>query len=251
MTSSALQLTRKPQAGRQPFVCIPGTYCSPEVFEMGDERAFPALQILPVSWMTSPGPWDIPALGERVATLLRELDLGPVLLAGHSTGGAIALVAALTEPSLVSGLLLADTGANTQGHGDIASILTIIEQGTGPDFFQAVWRRSFSSPPDAALTEQLNTYATSVPREAALQALSSQIALDVANQLPQLTMPAMIVHGRSDQARPIAHAQLLAQRLPHAELRLLDCGHTPMVEVPGDYEQAVLRLCQMVADAAS
>src|SRR5712691_2069526 len=173
MSPSALHVTRKPQTGRQALICIPGTYCSPEVFELGDETTFPMLQILPVSWMTSPGPWDLPTLGKRVALLVRELDLGQVLLAGHSTGGAIALVAALSEPSLINGLFLADTGANTQGHSDISSLLKVIEQGTGPDFFQAVWHRSFHVPPDPALIERLATYATSVPREAALQALSS------------------------------------------------------------------------------
>ena len=39
--------------------------------------------------------------------------------------------------------------------------------------------------------------------------------------------------------------------LGRSELRLLDCGHTPMVEVPRAYEQAVLRLCQMVEEASS
>src|SRR5215468_2776078 len=134
MLSSAFQTTRKPIPGRQTLLCIPGTYCSPEVFDLLNTAAFPTLDILPVSWMTSPGPWDIPTLGRRVAILLRELNLGRSLIAGHSTGGAIALVAALTDPSLVSGFLLADTGANTHGHGDITSIIKLIEQGPGPLF---------------------------------------------------------------------------------------------------------------------
>lgn len=250
MPSSTLQLTREPVAGRTVLLCIPGTYCSPAVFDPLDETALPDLQILPISWMTAPGPWDIPTLGKRVSALLRELDLGPALLAGHSTGGAIALSAALAEPSLVSGLLLADTGANTQGHGDIGSVIKIIEQGPGPDFFQQLMRRSFYHQPDATLIQRLTIYAASVPREAALQALTSQAALDLVDALPTLTMPVMVVHGRYDQARPIAHAELLVRHLPHAELRLLDTGHTPMVEAPPAFEQAVQQLCTMI-EAAS
>ncbi|SRR5579884_1415441 len=246
MPSSALQLTREPQVGRKILLCIPGTYCSPEIFDSLDATAFPALQILSISWMTSPGPWDIPSLGQRVSALLRELDLGPALLMGHSTGGAIALSAALAEPSLISGLLLADTGANTQGHGDIHSFIKIIEQGPGPDFFQQLLRRSFYHQPDAALIQRMTTYATNVPREAALQALTSQAALDLVDALPTLTMPVMVVHGRYDQARPISHAELLVKHLPHAELRLLNTGHTPMVEAPQAFEQALQRLCTMI-----
>jgi 3-oxoadipate enol-lactonase len=244
-----LQLIREPVVGRTTLLCIPGTYCSPEVFDYIDEKAFPDLQIVPVSWMTSPGPWDIPTLGQRVAALLRERHLGPALIAGHSTGGPIALAAALADPTLASGLLLVDTGANTQGHGDIERFIKIIEQGPGLAFFQQLLRRSFHHQPDDALIERMIAYATSVPPEAALQVLTSQVALNLVDALPTLTMPAMVVHGRYDQARPIAHAELLAERLPHAELRLLDTGHTPMVEAPAAFARALHDLCTMVGGA--
>ncbi|GHO49479.1 alpha/beta fold hydrolase [Ktedonospora formicarum] len=240
--SSQLEVTRKPEGGRPVLLCVPGTYCSPEIFDLFDVALLPDLQIVPISWMTSPGPWDIPTLGRRVASLIRELNIGPVMIAGHSTGGPIALVAALTEPSLVEGLLLVDTGANTEGHGDITSIIKAIEVGTGPEFFERLLRRSFYYQPDQALIQRLSGYADRVPREAALEVLKSQSSVDLAEDLPKLNMPAVVVHGKHDQARTLAHAELLVHHLPHAELRLLDSGHTPMVEVPEAYVEAVRRL---------
>lgn len=243
---STLQLTRKPESGRTILLCIPGTYCSPEVFERIDEAAFPSLQLIPVSWMTSPGPWDIPTLGQRIVDLLQELDAGPVLLAGHSTGGAIALAAALRGTGLLRGMLLADTGASTKGHGDIESILRAIEAGPSAEVLQLLLRRSFLHMPGDELLQRLSSYASSVPRQAAIDALSSQATLDMAANLPGIDIPVVVLHGRHDQARPIAHAELLVERLPHAELRLVDTGHTPMVEDPVAYEQALKRLCALV-----
>ncbi len=246
MSPFALQLTRKPTPGRRPLICIPGTYCSPEVFELIDMAAFPELDLLPLSWMTSPGPWNIPALGKRVAMLLRELDQGPAILVGHSTGGAIALMAALTDPSLVCGLLIADTGANTRGHGDITGIIKVLENGVNPTFFQQLLQRSFYHQPDTALIENLENYAAGVPVEAALEVLKSQSTLDLSDELPKITMPVMVVHGRYDQARPIEHAEFLVKHLPHAELRLFDTGHTPMVEAVPEYEKALRHLLTMI-----
>ncbi|GHO55919.1 alpha/beta fold hydrolase [Ktedonobacter robiniae] len=92
------------------------------------------------------------------------------------------------------------------------------------------------------MIQRLLAYARRVPREAALQVLTSQSMVDLAGDLPKLTMPTVVVHGTHDQARTIAHAEFLVEHLPHAELRLLDAGHTPMVEAPAAYEQAVQRL---------
>jgi pimeloyl-ACP methyl ester carboxylesterase len=43
----------------------------------------------------------------------------------------------------------------------------------------------------------------------------------------------------------MAHAQLLAGRIPEAELVPLDAGHTPMVEAPEGYGEALRRLAAL------
>ncbi len=57
--------------------------------------------------------------------------------------------------------------------------------------------------------------------------------------LSQFTMPTVVVHGRYDQTRPLAHAEWLVEHLPHAELFLVDAGHAPMVEARSEVERAV------------
>src|SRR5258708_39980425 len=94
MPLEELLLITRPEAGRVPLVCLPGTYCFPAVFELVDERTFPHLQILPVFWMMADGPWDIPTLGLRGGELIGDLQLGPALLGGRSAGGGVSPAAA-------------------------------------------------------------------------------------------------------------------------------------------------------------
>lgn len=42
--------------------------------------------------------------------------------------------------------------------------------------------------------------------------------------LPAIDIPSLIVHGSEDEDSPIAHAHLLAQGLPYADLRIIDGG---------------------------
>jgi lipase len=53
-------------------------------------------------------PFTVSALADDVAEALRGLDLGPVLVVGHSMGGVTAEALALRHPDLVAGLLLED-----------------------------------------------------------------------------------------------------------------------------------------------
>ncbi len=52
--------------------------------------------------------YDTEAYADDVRHFIREVVGGPVLLEGHSLGGVVALQVAVTEPSLVRGLLLED-----------------------------------------------------------------------------------------------------------------------------------------------
>ncbi len=60
-------------------------------------------------------PWTIDANSAALATLLDDVCSGPVVLVGHSFGGAIALHLAATRPDVVAGLVLLDPAVGLDG----------------------------------------------------------------------------------------------------------------------------------------
>jgi 3-oxoadipate enol-lactonase len=52
-------------------------------------------------------------------------------------------------------------------------------------------------------------------------------------RLKRIEAPTLVVHGREDRIVPVANAELLAERIPRAELRILDhAGHLYSTEQP-------------------
>jgi pimeloyl-ACP methyl ester carboxylesterase len=52
-------------------------------------------------------------------------------------------------------------------------------------------------------------------------------------RLSRVEAPTLVVHGRRDRVVPVANAEILAERIPHAELRILDdAGHLYPTERP-------------------
>jgi 3-oxoadipate enol-lactonase len=113
------------------LIGLPGTLCSPAAFKPVARTLAGEVTVATFSWLTQPGPWDIPAVAERVAVHITENWQPPVLVCGHSTGGAIALQLAVRHPQLVAGLVLADTGAHMRGHGDVDAILRSVKDNWG------------------------------------------------------------------------------------------------------------------------
>src|ERR1700761_5985850 len=141
------------------LVALPGTMCAPEVFEPLAAELTGSVAVHPVSWLTEPGPWDIPAVAGRVAAGIEARWGHPVLVCGHSTGGAIALQLAVSHPETVAGLVLVDTGAHMKGHGDVGAILDRIRTGWGGELCAAVLDRSFERPLDPVARNRLVRWA--------------------------------------------------------------------------------------------
>jgi pimeloyl-ACP methyl ester carboxylesterase len=230
------------------LVALPGTMCAPAVFGPLGLALAGEVTVDPVSWLTEPGPWDIPSVAARVARHIQDRWRGPVLVCGHSTGGAIALQLTVRHPELVAGLVLADTGAHMHGHGDVDAILARIAGDWGEELRAAVLDRSFHAPlPDPVRAGFLD-WAALLPPEAVYQVLASQRDLDLTSQLAAVSQPAVVVHGRYDRARPPEQGQELARALPRAEFRLLDSGHTPVYETPGAVADAVRQVLRQVRE---
>jgi 3-oxoadipate enol-lactonase len=57
-------------------------------------------------------------------------------------------------------------------------------------------------------------------------------------RLRRIEVPTLVVHGRQDRMVPVDNAEILAERIPRAELRLLDAaGHLYSTEQPEVEEQ--------------
>jgi pimeloyl-ACP methyl ester carboxylesterase len=213
-------------------VAIPGTLCAPAVFRRLAARMGERVEFDAVSWMTEPGPWDLGSIADRIAARIAERHTPPVLVLGHSTGGAIAQRLAVDHPELVGALLLVDTGAHMRGHGDVDGILTALANDWGPKLQAAVLDRSFATSPTPADRLELADYAATVPAQAALEVLRSQRTEDLTEGLAGLRCPATVLHGRFDPTRTATQARELADSIPGARLRLLNTGHTPVYEDP-------------------
>jgi pimeloyl-ACP methyl ester carboxylesterase len=224
------------------LVALPGTMCSPAVFGPLSLALAGEVTVDPVSWLTQPGPWDIPAIAARVARHVEERWGRPVLACGHSTGGAIALQLAIDRPDLVTGLVLVDTGAHMHGHGDVDAILRRIRDDWGEELRAAVLDRSFHLAPDPRARAEFLAWAAPLRQQAVYDVLASQRDLDLTGRLADIGQPAVVVHGRHDRARPAGQGQELARSLPNAEFRLVEAGHTPVYEVPGAVADAVRSL---------
>jgi 3-oxoadipate enol-lactonase len=232
------------------LVGIPGTLCSPAVFGPLARELAGEVAVAPFSWLTQPGPWDIPAVAERVAGHIEENWQRPVIACGHSTGGAIALQLAIRRPDLIAGLVLVDTGAHMRGHGDVDAILRSIKDNWSEELRAAVLDRSFHVSLDDEVRAGFLEWAAKVSQQATYDVLASQRDLDLTGELAGVTQPTIVIHGRYDRARPPEQGRELAAALPNAEFRLVETGHTPPYEAPVAVAAAVRDVLERVARPA-
>jgi len=183
-------------------------------------------------------------LAADAAALARGLDDRPAHLAGIGVGGMVAQVAALDHPNAFSALTL--VGTRPVAPGPVDDDL--------PDHDAAKMARRFALPiPDwsdrAAVTQFAAGGAEILGDDpAAARATAERIldrtpgtepAVQMANQmgmvfsrldcrprwrerLPELALPALMVHGRRDPFFPVGNGEALAREIPGARLLVLE-----------------------------
>lgn len=132
------------------LVVVPGTFCGPAVADRLAAQLAGDVDLDVCSWMTGPGPWTIEAVADAVAAHIRDVHGRPVLVLGHSTGGAIALRLAISHPDVVAGLVVMNSGRRWPGTA----------------MWRASWRpRCGASPPapDLDVTHPVATSHTAQP----------------------------------------------------------------------------------------
>lgn len=171
-----------------------------------------------------------------VAATLEALKITRATVVGLSLGGMVAQALALHHPHQVRSLVLAHTSAQTSQHvRDIWELrLAALEERGMAGQVQGTLARWFTTEFAAAAPLTLDWIAGLIRRtspEGYAAAVRAIQQLDYLDRLPQISVPALIIAGAQDTAAPPAVASAMAERLPRAELHVIErCAHLGNVE---------------------
>ncbi len=183
--------------------------------------------------------FSIAGLAEAIGQVLTRLRVSRAVVAGHSLGGAVALELARLHPDQVAALCL----INSAGMGaSISAELSEIMLGEpGEDTATALLNLFMEDKKYVAKraiedmsANQLGAGSWTAQQAIAAQAFAggSQITF-VAEHLPEVSQPALIIWGDLDRVIPLVHAIDGARAIPNSWLALLPgVGHVPQVEQP-------------------
>jgi pimeloyl-ACP methyl ester carboxylesterase len=183
---------------------------------------------------------------------LRVLDKHQVEKAhivAHSMGTAIAQTLARLHPDRVKRMVLAARFPHLNALGRLALeswVLGLRENVSQELFGRALFPWLFTDrflAQDGVFDLCLDGF-KSHPYPLTAQGLQRQWealrSFDSTSWLPEVTTPTLLLAGSQDILTPPAQAETMQRLLPDAELKLLDAGHSALVERAEEFNQAVV-----------
>jgi len=190
-------------------------------------------------------------LADDPAALLDALGVDAAHVYGVSLGGMIAQEMALRHPEKIRSLIL---GATTPGgpHSVPAegwAVLAVVEskeQGiTAPNFLEAMFSPAYLAEHRLDVIESLQRFPDypETPPEVTAAQMQAVGGHNTYDRLPSITAPTLVLHGADDPLFPAENARILAERIPGAELILLEgARHAFFAEKQAEVDAAVLEL---------
>jgi pimeloyl-ACP methyl ester carboxylesterase len=188
------------------------------------------------------------AMGEFLARLIAEADLGTPHVVAPDVGTAAALFAAAAHPERIAAAIVGTGGAavpiqlgeplaswvldpdldkyRRMDPRVIVGVALDTIAGGIPDNIRADYLACYDGDRFAESMRYVRRYPEELPVLAGL--------------LPQITVPVTIINGRHDRVVPLPNAEFLDQRLPTSRLVIIDAGHFVWEEAPAKYASAVL-----------
>ena len=185
-----------------------------------------------------------------LASVIEELDLGAVHLAGLSWGGTITLALYRDRPELVASLILADTYAGWKGslppeevEGRVAGLQHLLS--VPAEEFNPMLPGLFAGDPPADAVPLLEAMGRDVRRESMRTSLMVMAEADLSDLLPQIDVPTLLIWGELDARSPLFVAEQFQRAIPNAELTVLPgAGHVSNLERPDEFNEAVRAFCR-------
>jgi pimeloyl-ACP methyl ester carboxylesterase len=187
-------------------------------------------------------------LAADIAGLLDALKIDQSLMVGHSMGGYVTLAFAQAYPERLLGLgMVASQAAGDTPERRVERFAiaekVLIE---GSKSFADLNAPQLTDDPE--IQEQLyRIIAATDPSAIAAGQKGMAERPDLIPILPELNLPAVIIHGHDDRLIPIERARETADGLPRGVLfEIPDAFHMPMMELPMRTAEPINQICAEV-----
>jgi pimeloyl-ACP methyl ester carboxylesterase len=170
------------------------------------------------------------AVSEAIEQLLDE----PFILAGHSLGGGIALAYAVEQPSKLAALLLVSPAGARTSDEELRELATAFQTKSSVEGARLLARLYHRPPWYVPLLGREFVGSLSRPAVGDLLATARLDDAPAPGELDRLTMPLVVVWGRSEHLLPPSHLEYFRRHLPaHARIDEPEgFGHCPHLDDP-------------------
>ncbi|MFD3401260.1 alpha/beta fold hydrolase [Kribbella sp. NPDC058693] len=195
--------------------------------------------------------YDIPAQAARVAAMIDALELGPLTVVGHSSGGYVATSLAEQRPELVKSMVLLSTGPRLEALRPQRAIIRAL---SGPPLGRLIWalrsdkliRKGISAvcAVEVDIPDELVADLRGLPYRDFVDVLRCNgeyiTERGVPERLAKLDVPLLVVFGAADPRWDPASAKEYAV-VPGARIEMLPgIGHVTPLEAPERAARLVL-----------
>jgi pimeloyl-ACP methyl ester carboxylesterase len=173
---------------------------------------------------------------DAVHGVLTSLGLDKCYMVGHSMGGAIAMLFALTYPEFLEGLVLVATGAKLRVFPEILQEILRDKEGA----VRKIAELAFSKKAAAPLIESGFREMMKCRKEVIHRDFSSCEEFNVMDRVRKIAVPTLILCGGDDLLTPFKYSEFLHAEIPDSKLvRIPDAGHLLMIEKPDPVNRAI------------
>jgi 3-oxoadipate enol-lactonase len=198
-----------------------------------------------------PGPYTVAEMAADAVAVLDAAGVERAHVLGVSLGGYISQEIALSYPGRIDRLVLCSTSCAGPNQHPMPAVgvdafgrFPTLEREAGLRLMveNSLGDRAVGERPE--LVDEVYAYRLerAPPLEAWQAQLAAALAFDSFDRLPQIAAPTLVLHGGGDTVIDTRNGELLAERIPNAQLRLVpDRGHLLVWEEPELVASTVLQ----------